>query len=48
LRTEGLSLTRQWEVLRRRDGQLVAWIARRRQALPPTTSATLVFDSLER
>lgn len=48
LRTEGLSLTRQWAVLRRRDGQLVAWIARRRQALPPTTSATLVFDSLER
>ena len=48
LRTEGLSITRQWEVARGADGQLVAWIARRRSDVPPVTNAALVFDTLQR
>ncbi len=48
LRTEGLSLTRRWEVARARDGTLIAWIARRRLAEPPVTHAALIFDRLER
>ena len=48
LRTEGLSITRQWEVARGADGRLVAWIARRRSDVPPVTTAALVFDTLRR
>ena len=48
LRSEGLSITRQWEVARAADGRLVAWIARRRVDQPPLTTAALVFDALSR
>ena len=48
LYTEGLTLLRQWEVARRRDGQLVAWIARRRQSGAPDSGQSIAFDLLER
>jgi hypothetical protein len=48
LRTEGLSITRRWEVARSGDGRLIAWIARRRSDQPPLTTAALVFDALQR
>jgi hypothetical protein len=48
LHAEGLSLIRRWEVTRRRDGALVAWISRRRLATPPAMTTALVFDRLRR
>jgi hypothetical protein len=48
LRTDGMSITRQWEVARAVDGRLVAWIGRRRHDQPPITTAALVFDELRR